>query len=173
LKKYSIIEILYKDFSRFVNFAYTLLKSKPLSEDVVQDIFVQLLNSNSNHLLWIYDTGNGVSYINKIIAVRCLSKKSQFYKSQILYIKNKINVSETELEYLHNKHNTEGINVSEILNNQLRKIISTFDQYERDLFLLYYESGMSYEELSKQIGIPKISIYNTVRKIRKKIKQKI
>jgi len=136
-------------------------------------VFLQLLTSNSNHLLWIFDTGKGVSYINKIIAVRCLSKKSQFYKQQIKYIKQKVKVNERELEYLYNMINTQSISIAEVLTNKVTKIIDTFDEYERNLFLLYYESDMTYSELSQEIGIPKISIYNTVRKIQKKIKERI
>ena len=98
MKQYTVIEVMYKDYNKFYAFALSLLKNKYLAEDVVQDVFLQLLSSNSNHLLWILDTGKGVSYINKIIAVRCLSKKSQFYKQQIKYIKSKISVSESELE---------------------------------------------------------------------------
>ncbi len=136
-------------------------------------MFLQLLTSNSNHLLWIFDTGKGVSYINKIIAVRCLSKKSQFYKQQITYIKQKVKVNERELEYLYNMINTQSISIAEMLTNKVLKIINTFDEYERNLFLLYYESDMTYSELSQEVGIPKISIYNTVRKVQKKIKEKI
>tara|TARA_R100001244_G_C5118351_1_gene122897 strand:+ start:176 stop:628 length:453 start_codon:yes stop_codon:yes gene_type:complete len=150
------------------------LRDKDLAEDVVQDVFLQLMTSNSNHLLWIFDTGKGVSYVNKIVAVRCLSKKSQFYKQQIEYIKKKVkNISERELEYFCNLKNNTSISISEILVNNILKIISTFDKYERDLFLLYYDSGMTYEELSKETGIPKISIYNTVRKVQKQIKEKV
>jgi len=164
---------LYKDYESYYRFAYSLLKDKYLAEDVIQDVFLQLMTSNSNHLLWIFDTGKGVSYINKIIAVRCLSKKSQFYKKQIAYIKSKINVDEKELEYLHNKINTRSISVANVLHDSILKIIDTFEYYERNLFLLYYESDMTYYELSKELGIPKISIYNTVRKVQKKIKERI
>jgi len=173
MKIYTVVEILYKDKDIFTRFAYSLLKDKYLAEDVVQDIFIQLLTSNSNHLLWIYDTGKGVSYINKIIAVRCLSKKSQFYKQQVAYIKNKLYVSENELEYLYNKINNKSILLSEILTNSINEIINTFDDYEKDLFLLYYDSNMTYKELSKKTGIPKISIYNTVRKVQKQIKEQL
>lgn len=173
MKQYTVIEVMYKDYNKFYAFALSLLKNKYLAEDVVQDVFLQLLSSNSNHLLWILDTGKGVSYINKIIAVRCLSKKSQFYKQQIKYIKSKISVSESELEYLYNKINTQSTSLSELLTNSVLSVIETFDEYEKNLFLLYYESGMTYGELSDELGIPKISIYNTVRKVKKQIKEEL
>tara|TARA_R110000765_G_scaffold339021_3_gene429200 strand:+ start:300 stop:836 length:537 start_codon:yes stop_codon:yes gene_type:complete len=169
MKQYSIIEFLYKDYNKFYGFALSLLKNKYLAEDVVQDVFLQLLNSNSNHLLWIFDSGNGISYINKIIAVRCLSKKSQFYKQQIQYIKKKIDVNENELEYLYNKVNESSTYISDILLDKINEITKTFNEYERDIFMLYYQSNMTYQELSIETGIPKISIYNSVRKVKRKI----
>ncbi len=172
-KTYSVVEVLYKDHSKFLAFAISLLKDKALAEDIVQDVFLQLLTSNSNHLIWIFSEGKGVSYINKIIAVRCLSKKSQFYKKNILYVKNKIKVEPKELEYLYHKIHAENFSVSNLLLDKINKELKKFSEYERDLFLLYYESGFTYEELSKEVGIPKISIYNTIRKVKKKIKQNI
>ncbi|QDP57728.1 MAG: hypothetical protein Unbinned6486contig1001_43 [Prokaryotic dsDNA virus sp.] len=173
MKKYSVVEILYKDYDKLVRFAVSLLKNKSLAEDVVQDVFLQLISSNSNHLVWIYGNGKGLSYLNKIIAVRCLSKKSKFYKEQILYQKNKLPTSESELEYLYNKTNLEQTIVDKKLLKKIHLIVNTFDEYEKNLFLLYYESEMTYKELSEEIGIPKISIYNTVRKVTKKIKELI
>ena len=171
MKKYSVVEILYKEYDKFFSFALSLLKNRSLAQDVVQDVFLQLMTSNSNHLIHIYGAGSGVSYVNKIIAVRCLSKKSQFYKQQLSYERNKVKVSEQELEYICNPIFNTSIPINKLLFAKIEKAISTFDEYEKNLFMLYYESGMTYGELSKQIGIPKLSIYNSVRKVRKQIKK--
>lgn len=171
-KRYSVVEILYKEKNALINFAYSFLKNKELAEDVVHDVFVQLLTSNNNRLVSIYGIGNPQNYLKKIIAVRCLSKKSQFYRQNIIYIKNKIDVNENELEYFYNKF----FDNNEQENKQLKKIkdiLSTFDYYDKSLFLLYYESDMTHKELSEATGISKISIYNTVRKVKLKIKEKV
>jgi len=172
-KAYTITEILYIDYDEYVGFAYSFLKDKNLSEDVVQDVFLQLITSNSNHLLWVETAGSSKSYVKKIIAVRCLSKKSQFYKKNIEYKKNTINMQPHEMEYVLHLKVTTDLSYDKIKYQKVLDIISKFDEYERTLFLLYYESDMTYEELSKETGIPKISIYNTVRKIRNKIKEKL
>lgn len=173
VKTYTITEMLYLDFDEYVGFANTFVKDYDMAQDVVQDVFLQLITSNSNHLLWVDTAGSSKSYIKKIIAVRCLSKKSQFYKKNIEYNKNKVTVELYELEnILHEKTNNIS-NYDKVKYDLVLQTLSTFDEYDRSLFLLYYESDLTYEELSKEIGIPKISIYNTIRKVKKKTKEKL
>lgn len=49
--------------------------------------------------------------------------------------------------------------------------LDKFNYYEREVFLLYYESNLTYNELAQETGIPKISIFNTVRKVKTKLKE--
>ena len=173
LKTYTITEMLYKDFDEYVGFANTFLKDYDLAQDVVQDVFLQIITSNSNHLLWIDTQGSSKSYIKKIIAVRCLSKKSQLYKKNIEYNKNKVTVELYELENILYRKTNESSDYNKVKYELVLKTISTFDEYDRSLFLLYYESNLTYDELSKELDIPKISIYNTIRKVKKKTKEKL
>ena len=170
-KAYTITEILYIDFNEYVSFANSFLYDITLSEDVVQDVFLQLITSNSNHLLWVDTSGSSKSYIKKIIAVRCLSKKSQFYKKNIEYKKNKVLMDSNQMEYHIHKNKKTDLGYDKSKYNKIIEVIKKFNEYERNLFLLYYESDMTYNNLSKEIGIPKISIYNTIRKVKKTIKK--
>jgi RNA polymerase sigma factor (sigma-70 family) len=100
-----------------------------------------------------------------------LSKKSQFYRKQILYNKNKINNDIENLEYLLYENSTDiPPNYTTKLKERVDKALNTFDYYERNIFLLYYEGNLTYNELSNETGIPKISIFNTVRKVKKRLK---
>ena len=40
-----------------------------------------------------------------------------------------------------------------------------------NVFLLYYEGNLTYNELAIETGIPQISLFNTVRKVKKKLKE--
>lgn len=101
-----------------------------------------------------------------------LSKKSQFYRKHILYNKNKVNKDISDVEHLLND---KAVDIPKEYKQGLKDLISTellkFDKYERTIFLLYYESNLTYNELSVETGIPKISIFNTVRKIKKHLKK--
>ena len=70
VKTYTITEMLYLDFDDYLGFANTFVKDYDMAKDVVQDVFLQLITSNSNHLLWVDTAGSSKSYIKKIIAVR-------------------------------------------------------------------------------------------------------
>jgi RNA polymerase sigma factor (sigma-70 family) len=125
-------------------------------------------------LLWIYAESGGLNYLKKIVAVRVLSKKSQFYRKHILYKKNKLNTNIEAIEHLLNEKAKDipkdyKASLKESIDAELLK----FDYYERSLFLLYYESGLTYKELSKELGIPKISVFNTVRKVKKQLKKAV
>lgn len=172
IKRQTVIEALYEHFKELVIFATPLTRDKGLAEDVVQDVYLQLLTSDTNRLLWIYAEGGGLNYLKKIVAVRVLSKKSQFYRKRILYNKNKVKTDINVLEHLLNKN--EGNvpqNYKERLKQTLDSTLETFNYYERNIFLLYYESNLTYNELADETGIPKISIFNTVRKVKTKIKE--
>ena len=100
-----------------------------------------------------------------------LSKKSQFYRQRILYNKNKVKTDINDLEYFLNiKAPDTPQDYKERLKQTLDNTLETFNYYERNLFLLYYEGNLTYNELADETGIPKISIFNTVRKVKTKLK---
>jgi RNA polymerase sigma factor (sigma-70 family) len=171
IKRQTIIEALYEHYKALVIFATPLTRDKGLAEDVVQDVYLQLLTSDTNRLLWIYAEGGGLNYLKKIVAVRVLSKKSQFYRKRIAYRKNKLNIDISNLEYLIIDNNYLPDLYKDKLKASINKALDKFDYYERNIFLLYYESKQTYNELAEETGIPKISIFNTVRKVKKQIKE--
>lgn len=99
-----------------------------------------------------------------------LSKKSQFYRKRIAYKKNKVNIDISNLEYLFINDNYTPDLYKQKLKASIDKALTTFEYYEREVFLLYYDSKLTYKELAKETGIPKISIFNTVRKVKTKLK---
>ena len=103
-----------------------------------------------------------------------LSKKSQFYRKRILYNKNKVKTDISDLEHFLNiKVVDTPQDYKERLKQTLDTTLETFNYYERNLFLLYYEGNLTYNELAEETGIPKISIFNTVRKGKKQLKDKV
>jgi DNA-directed RNA polymerase specialized sigma24 family protein len=53
----------------------------------------------------------------------------------------------------------------------LKQFINTFEWYDRDLFLLYANAGMSMRKLSRETKISFTSIYNTINKCKLKLKK--
>jgi len=51
-----------------------------------------------------------------------------------------------------------------------KELLATFDWYDRDLFLLYANSGMSMRKIARETNISFMSIYNTIKKCQEKLK---
>lgn len=51
-----------------------------------------------------------------------------------------------------------------------KEVLSTFDWYDRILFLLYANSGMSMRKIARETHISFMSIYNTIKKCKEKLK---
>ena len=145
-KKYHPIEYVYKDYKYYLGFAIKKTKDRFLSEDLVQEVFLQLLTMNQHKLLIILDGGKIKTYVCKIMMVKYFSKKSQFHKKYVRYNNLKVRTKNNET------------------------FIEKIDKYDRDVFKLYYEAGMSFNKLEKETGISKRSFRNTITKVRDKIK---
>ena len=85
--KWHPIEWIYKDHAYFLGFAIKQTKDKDLSEDLVQETFLQLMTMNQHKLLIIIDSGKIKTYICKIMMVKYYSSKSQFNKKLVQYKK--------------------------------------------------------------------------------------
>lgn len=174
--KWHPIEWIYKDFQYYLGFAIKQTKDKDLSEDLVQETFLQLMTMNQHRLLIIIDSGKIKTYICKIMMVKYFSAKSQFNKKMVQYKKKKIQSDASFLEHLVNKNNEIDDSTNEYIDSLHKKIddcLATFDDYDRKLFQLYYETGLSVRKLSEETGITFKSIQYTIEKVKKNIKNLI
>lgn len=174
--KWHPIEWIYKDFQYYLGFAIKQTKDKDLSEDLVQETFLQLMTMNQHKLLIIIDSGKIKTYICKIMMVKYFSAKSQFNKKMVQYKKKKIKSDASFLEHLVNKNNEIDDTTNEYIDSLHKKIddcLATFDDYDRKLFQLYYETGLSVRKLSQETGITFKSIQYTIDKVKKNIKNLI
>jgi|TARA_R110002020_G_scaffold100633_2_gene237779 RNA polymerase sigma factor (sigma-70 family) len=170
------IEWIYKDFNYYLGFAINKTKDKDLSEDLVQETFVQLMTMNQHKLLIIIDSGKIKTYVCKIMMVKFYSNKSQFNKKMVQYKRKKIESDESFLEHLANKNadDEQGqLHHIEKMNKKIDDCLNTFDEYDRKLFQLYYETGLSIRRLSEETGITFKSIQYTIDKVKKNIKDLI
>tara|TARA_R100001244_G_scaffold132321_3_gene108202 strand:+ start:262 stop:813 length:552 start_codon:yes stop_codon:yes gene_type:complete len=169
-KKYHPIEYIYKDYNYFLGFAIKKTRDKLLAEDLVQETFLQLLTMNHHKLLIILEGGKIKTYICKILMVKYFSKKSQFNKKYVQYNKNKINAQDSFIEKLANKHFDTTDYVDE-MEHKINDCLNSFSEYDRKIFELYYELGLSYSALEIEIGISQRSLRNTIKQVRDNIKQ--
>jgi len=92
----------------------------------------------------------------------------------VQYKKKKINSDDSFLEHLANKRIENNSNDHvEMMNEKIDDCLNTFDEYDRKLFQLYYETGLSIRRLSEETGITFKSIQYTIDKVKNNIKKLI
>ncbi len=167
--KWHPIEWIYKDYNYFLGFALKQTKDKMHSEDLVHETFLQLMTMNQHRLLIIIESGKIKTYICKIMMVKYFSAKSQFNKKIVQYNKKKIKCESSFLESLANKQNLidqESDEYVSLLNKKIDRCLESVDEYDRKLFNLYYEMGLSTKNLSEETKISQKSIEYTLKKVR-------
>jgi hypothetical protein len=145
-------------------------------DDLVQVVFEQLLNMDKAKLKGLIDSGDIYKYFNRMCKLSYYSKNSQYY-----YIYNKINERITFIEPTK-KHTNETvyINIEEGTTNAdlINNILSELYWYDRELFKLYVLGDenvkkYTYTSLAKKTGISRISIYYTIKAVKKYVAKRL
>lgn len=139
-----------------------------LREDLKQELFIVLCEMDEEKLIEISEKRQLKFYAVRIMLNLIQSKTSPFYYK---YRKNVVQ------EFNSNTHTVIDSNFDERRHEQMIKKVAAelevLHWYEKDLFNLYMESGCNAAELSRDIGIPKRSIYQTIKNVKDKIKRRI
>ena len=74
---------------------------------------------------------------------------------------------------LHKPQSVEDTTFDTILNEQLRLAIQELPEIQRHRFILYYEFGLTYEQISEMEGCTKMAVKFSVDLAKEKVKEKI
>jgi RNA polymerase sigma-70 factor (family 1) len=156
-------DALYKNYSKkLYKFACSILKSKEESENIVQDVFLNLwknrakVNKDSSIKSYIFT----ITYNTAISVIRKKAKESQFIeylKSLQEIIEEPVNV---ELEFIE-------------LTNKLDEIIKALPHRQKEVFLLHKVEGLKYSEIAERLNISVNTIENHMSHALKTIRKKL
>lgn len=134
----TIIDELYKKYNKMIyGIAFSILKNKEDSEDVVQSIFSKILTlekekfPTNNYASWLYQ-------VTKNEALLVYRKKKEFYDIDRIY----------EIEDKDNEINN---SIDKI---QYNRLISKLNDKEKEIVSLKILSGLSFDEISKLLSEP-------------------
>lgn len=167
-----------------------------LRDDLKQHVFLQLLEKPDEFIIGLETGGKLKNYIVKMICQMVHFKKDKFYFVQGHDSKGNQREIYVDLQRLQvvtdNVHDNgyfsdpkyflyhesfDAVNKPEeqaqhraedLCNEELEKVY----WYNRDLLKLYVELG-SYEAVAQEVGIPKKSVFNAVKKAKEQIKSKV
>lgn len=162
----NIVEILGRSHNKWVNVIKKLSPRFQYAEDIVQEFYIQMLRYASDKM--IREDGS----LNEAYAYVIL--RNVFYKSR--QVENQKGIKYTELEEKHyNKEDLvdEEQEAYDAICQKVEEVINTWPWYEKELFDIYFTSGMSFRQMGKEIGISWISIYNTIKELKKRLKDAI
>lgn len=144
-------------------------------DDLTQEVFEQLLKMDEIKLVSLINTGDIYRYFNRMCKLNYYSRNSRYYYT---YRKEYEHVTYlNEAEYYQITRTADNIytnNDSDLINSILEELY----WYDRELFKLYVlgdseNNSYSYSSLAKKTGISRISIYYTIRSVKKYIAKRL
>ena len=150
------MELLFKKHSNWIDIVCSFGLEKSLAEDIVQEMYIKIQLSIEKGL----DISYGKNDINYYYVFKTL--RSLFFD---LKRKSK-NVKRVGIENLSSKEGDVDFTAKYEL---VTKALSEMYWYDRRVFE-FINSGESVASLSRKTGIPYYSLYNTYKKVKKKLK---
>jgi RNA polymerase sigma-70 factor (family 1) len=156
-------DVLYKKYSKKVyKFGYSILKSKEDSENLIQDVFLNLwenrikVEKDSSIKSYLFT----ITYNSAISIIRKKSRESQFVE----YLKSLQDTTEepvsAELEYNE-------------LSHKLDEIIAVLPPRQKEVFQLHRIEGLSYNQIAERLGISVNTIENHMARALKTMRKKL
>jgi RNA polymerase sigma-70 factor (ECF subfamily) len=143
-------DVLYKKYSKKVfKFGYSILKSTEESENLIQDVFLNLWENRHK----VENDSSIKSYVFTITynsAISVLRKKAREEKF-IEYLKS--------LQELHEEPANAEIEYNE-LSDKLDRIINKLPKRQREVYHLHKIEGLSYKQIAERLGISVNTIEN-------------
>lgn len=156
-------DVLYKRYcKRVYKFGYSILKSREESENLTQDVFLNLwenrlkIEKNSSIKSYVFT----ITYNSAISIIRKKARESQFME----YLKSlqEINVEPVNIELEYTE-----------LTNKLDEILQALPQRQKEIYLLHRVSGLKYSEIAESLHISVNTIENHMSRALKTIREKL
>jgi RNA polymerase sigma-70 factor, ECF subfamily len=156
-------DVLYKKYcKRVYKFGYSILKSPEESENLMQDVFLNLwenrhkVQKDSSIKSYVFT----ITYNSAISVIRKKAKESQFVE----YLKSlqEINEEPVDVELEYNE-----------LRNTLDGIINELPPRQKEVYLLQSVEGMKYSEIAERLNISVNTIENHMSRALKTIREKL
>ena len=177
-----ILDILSKKHQDWYNMARSFDLSHDDANEIVQEMYIRLYdytkdikkimyNENEVNTFYIYITLRNLYYSN-------FAKYGKSVKKQKIFLFTEID--DNSLRRVYNNYcddyelYMQSVNKKKKLDTLLEKIEQTIDSwywYDKKLTKLYFDSGMSMRDLSKETKISLSSIFNTLTNAKEKIRQ--
>lgn len=147
---------------------YNLTQDKDKAEDLLQEVYLHLLEMKDLQKIIYNETDLNLFYTYKIIKSKFLNNEKSKKKIDKISLKEELVESHADEEY-----NLDSDSITEML---LELVKDTLDKdlhwFDSKLFITYIEEEHSIQSLHEATKISKNSIFNSLSKTKKLIRQK-
>jgi RNA polymerase sigma-70 factor (family 1) len=156
-------DILYKKYSkRLYKFAFSILKSDEESENIIQDVFLNLWENRQS----VVKDSSVKYYVFSIV-----------HNSAISLIRKKARTTQF-IEYLrlHQNLNQDPVNVEfeyNELKDRLDRIVNRLPERQKEVYILHNVEGLRYQDIAKRLKISENTIENHMSRALKTIREKL
>ena len=167
----------YKEWQRL---CHELLPAhKDLADDLLHDTLMKILESDSDKMDDIIKRGKIHAYVTSALRLAAYSSKSSFNYSFMKFSRLAVELTGDITDDLSSviaqrlEKEQLDIFISRLEKEQLDIFISRLPFFERELLFLYALDGFSYGQLSKETGIPKPYLYQTIKNAKKILRKSV
>lgn len=146
-----ISDLLDKYGDMVLRIAYTYLKNRADAEDIVQDVFLRIIDKKPS----FNDENHEKSWLIRVTINMCKNKVNMFWN------KNKCSIDDVQEFAVNDKYNTD--------TSVFQAVIALGEKYRVVVYMYYYE-GYSTPEIAKVIGKSETTIRSLLHRARNKLK---
>ena len=146
-----ISDLLDKYGDMVLRIAYTYLKNRADAEDIVQDVFLRIIDKKPS----FNDENHEKSWLIRVTINMCKNKVNMFWN------KNKCSIDDVQEFAVSDKYNTD--------TSVFQAVMALGEKYRVVVYMYYYE-GYSTPEIAKVIGKSETTIRSLLHRARNKLK---
>lgn len=169
-KETDVQDAILSSIERLRDVAHNIAGNSRDGDDALQELYVWLFEMDKEKLDKIYEGGGLLWYCIRTLSLMLNSKNSRYYYKYNKYyefIDGNLSVNNiTDMSYMTS---TSTYKLLEEIDN----IVDELYWYDKELFKLYYYQGNTLHGLAEQTGISRTSIFNTIKRVKNYIKQRI
>lgn len=149
-------------FEKLYRYAFSITKSKDLAEDVVEEVFFNIWNRQNGNLV-IKELGPYLYVSVKHIALKTLSDDP----GKFLYAEYEESLNVTDVI------DPESLLLADELQHIIQETVHALPPHCSMVYDMMKNKGMSYEEISKELGVSKKTVENHIYKALGKIRGRL
>lgn len=150
-------EIFDSNYGPLCNYANSIIKDFPSSEDIVQSIFIELWENKK-----IVELDNPISYLLRCVKYKCIDYKRK-QKKELFVPTNELPEIGAQNQVLEFSEE----NIAEMF----AFLTSQLTPKTRQVFLMRREQGLSYKEIADELNVSTKTVENQLSAARKKLKE--